>query len=139
MVILDTNVLSALMQCAPDEGVVRWMNRQQDQSTWVTSVSLFELQVGIELLPLGRRREALESALERVMNDVLESRVLDFDAPAAHAAASLTAQRRRTGRNIEIRDTQIAGIAIARQATLATRNVRDFDDIDARVVNPWKA
>ena len=139
MVILDTNVLSALMQIAPDETVARWMDRQQDQSTWVTSVSLFELQVGIELLPLGRRREALESALERVLNHVLENRVLDFDADAAHAAASLTAHRRRNGRNIEIRDTQIAGIAVARRATLATRNVRDFDDIDAHIINPWDA
>ncbi|HVV45267.1 MAG TPA: type II toxin-antitoxin system VapC family toxin [Bryobacteraceae bacterium] len=139
MVILDTNVLSALMLLAPDETVIRWMDRQEDQSTWVTSVSLFEIQVGVALLPFGRRREALESAFERVLNHVLENRVLDFDASAARAAAYLTAQRRRTGRNVEIRDTQIAGIVVARGATLATRNVRDFDDIDARIINPWDA
>jgi predicted nucleic acid-binding protein len=137
MVILDTNVLSALMQVAPDAKVVRWMDRQDDPSYWVTSISLFELQVGIALLPIGRRREVLESAFDRVLNHVLENRVLDFDASAASAAASLTAQRRRSGRNIEIRDTQIAGIVVARRATLATRNVRDFDDIDALVINPW--
>ncbi|HXE65314.1 MAG TPA: type II toxin-antitoxin system VapC family toxin [Bryobacteraceae bacterium] len=139
MVILDTNVLSALMQIAPDETVARWMDRQQDQCTWVTSVSLLELRVGIALLSFGRRREALEAAFERVLNHILENRVLDFDTPAAYAAASLTAQRRRTGRNIEIRDTQIAGIAVARRATLATRNVWDFNDIGAPVINPWDA
>jgi predicted nucleic acid-binding protein len=138
MVILDTNVLSALMQVEPDEVVVRWMDRQQDQSTWVTSITLFELQVGIAVMPLGRRRERLQSAFERVLN-ILENRVLDFDALAAQAAASLTAQRRRIGRNVEIRDTQIAGIVIARNASLVTRNVRDFSDLDVPVINPWDA
>jgi predicted nucleic acid-binding protein len=139
MVILDTNVLSALMQVEPDDAVVRWMDRQQDQSTWVTSITLFELQVGIAVMPLGRRRERLQSAFERVLNYILENRVLDFDALAAQAAASWTAQRRRIGRNVEIRDTQIAGIAIARNAALITRNVRDFADLDVRVINPWDA
>lgn len=73
------------------------------------------------------------------MEDVLENRVLDFDTAAAHEAAILAAGRRKAGRPVEVRDTQIAGIALARRGTLATRNVRHFDDLDVPVVNPWQA
>jgi toxin FitB len=56
---------------------------------------------------------------------------------AASAAAQLAARRQRAGTSTDIRDTQIAGIAVARRATLATRNVRHFEALDIEVVNPW--
>jgi hypothetical protein len=69
----------------------------------------------------------------------LENRVLDFDTGAALEAAELAARRQRTGRPVDMRDTQIAGIAMARHATLATRNVRHFVDLEIPVIDPWKA
>jgi len=69
----------------------------------------------------------------------LEERILDFDRSAAEAAAILAAERQRSGRTVDMRDTQIAGIVIARRATLATRNVKHFADLTAAGVNPWEA
>ena len=63
--------------------------------------------------------------------------MLAFDAAAAGKAAIVAARRRQAGRTVDLRDTQIAGIALARRATLATRNVRHFRDLDVAVVDPW--
>ncbi len=138
MIILDTNVLSALMRAAPDVAVIDWLDRQPPESVWITSVTLFEARFGLSLLPKGRRRQTLESAFERLLEDDLENRVLDFDSAAAVAAAVLAAARQKAGQTVDVRDTQIAGIALARRATLATRNVRHFRDLKVPVVNPWQ-
>jgi predicted nucleic acid-binding protein len=139
VIILDTNVLSSLMRTRPDAPVVNWLDRQPAESVWITSITVFETRLGIALLPQGRRRRALEAAFTRLLEDDLENRVLDFDMAAAASAASLAAERQRAGRPADMRDTQIAGIALARHATLATRNLRHFADLKVPVVDPWTA
>ena len=139
MIILDTNVLAALMRTVPEALVVAWLDRQPAESVWITSITLFEARFGLALLPSGRRRQTLEAAFARVLKEDLENRVLDFDSAAATEAASLAAARQRSGRSVDMRDTQIAGIALARHATLATRNVRHFRDLMISIDDPWTA
>ncbi len=139
MIIIDTNVLSALMRTVPETPVVAWLDRQPAESIWITSITLFEAHLGLALLPSGRRRKMLETAFARVLNDDLQNRVLDFDSAAATEAASLAAARRKKGQPVDMRDTQIAGIALARRATIATRNVRHFADLKISLVDPWAA
>jgi predicted nucleic acid-binding protein len=139
MIVLDTNVLSALMRSAPDREVIDWLDRQPPESIWITSISEFESRYGLALLPDGRRRKALESAFERLLKEDLENRILPFDSAAAAEAAMLAAKRQQSGQPVDMRDTQIAGIALARRATIATRNTRHFSGLNVDVVNPWKA
>ena len=135
MIILDTNVLSALMRTTPDAALVDWVDRQPADSVWVTSISVFETRFGLALLPRGRRRVGLERAFDKVLAEDLANRVLDFDS----AAAQLAADRQRVGGVADFRDTLIAGIAQVRHATIATRNTRHFEGLDVPVVDPWKA
>ena len=137
MIILDTNVLSALMRTKPDPRVVAWLDRQPPESIWITSITVFEAHLGLRLLPRGARQRALEATFAQLVDVDLEGRVLDFDSAAAASAASLAAARQRAGRPVDMRDTQIAGISLARHATLATRNVRHFADLTVPVVDPW--
>ena len=138
MIILDTNVLSALMQQDPETAVVEWLDRQPAQSIWITSITLFEAHLGIALLPKGRRQRALETAFTQLMITDLENRVLDFDSDAAAEAATLAAERQKAGRPVDMRDAQMAGIVIARRATLATRNVKHFQGLSVPVIDPWE-
>jgi toxin FitB len=139
MIILDTNVLSALMRKAPDAPVVAWLDRQPALSIWITSITLFEARFGLALLPSGPRRRTLEAAFAQLLKEDLENRVLDFDSDAATEAALLAAERQKAGRTADMRDTQIAGIALARHATIATRNVRHYGDLKIPIVDPWAA
>jgi predicted nucleic acid-binding protein len=137
VIVLDTNVVSALMRSVPDAAVVAWLDRQPADAIWITAITLFEARFGLALLPSGRRRRSFEAAFTRVIEEDLEHRIVDFDAAAAAAAAVLAAQRHKAGRPGDLRDTQIAGIVIARGATLATRNGRHFADLNVPVVDPW--
>jgi len=139
VIILDTNVLSALMRRVPEAPVVAWLDSQPAESVWITSITLFESRLGLALLPRSRRRQTLETAFARLLDEDLGNRVLDFDGAAAAEAASLAAGRQRAGLPVDIRDTLIAGIALARRATLATRNVKHFRDLNVPVINPWDA
>lgn len=137
MIVLDTNVLSALMQQRPDAQVVAWLDKQAAESIWISTVTLFEARYGLALLASGRRKKLLLERFEQFLEEDLENRVLSFDTQAANQAAQLAAERKARGRPVDMRDTFIAGIALARRATLATRNTRHFDDLSVPVVNPW--
>lgn len=137
MILLDTNVISALMQREPDGAVVAWLDSQPPESIWTTSVTVFEVRFGLEILSSGRRRRLLEDAFAKMIEEDFERRVVPFDDAAAEFAARIAAARRRAGRSVEIRDVQIAGIAAARKATIATRNVRHFDGLGPEVIDPW--
>ena len=137
MIVLDTNVLSALMQSEPDTRVLSWLDQQPAESIWITSVTLFEARYGLAALPKGKRRASLQERFDQMIKEDLEERVLLFDQTAAEVSASLAANRKRAGRSVDMRDTFIAGIVLSRRATLATRNLRHFDDLLTEVVNPF--
>ena len=137
MILLDTNVLSALMRREAEASVVQWLDTQPSESIWTTAVTVFEVRLGLEILAAGRRRRLLEEAFRKAIEEDFENRVADLDQPAAEAAARLAAERRQAGRPVEVRDVLIAGIATARKATLATRNLRHFDGLGLRLVDPW--
>lgn len=139
MIVLDTNVVSELMKEKPDDDVIVWLDSQAAESVWTTSITVFELQMGMNLLPAGKRRNALEAAFKAFVHEDLENRVVAFDEAAAMEAARLAAKRRVAGRPGEFRDTQIAGIVLARKAELATRNTKHFADLGGHLINPWDA
>ena len=125
------------MRRHPDPVIVRWLDSLAPESIWTTAVTVFEIRFGIELLSAGRRRRALEAAFDAMLRDDLGGRVAPFDAAAAQEAATLAARRQRRGRVVDLRDTQIAGIAVARRADIATGNVRHFAGLDVNVIDPW--
>lgn len=137
MILLDTNVVSALMRREQDPVVVGWLDSLPAESVWTTSITVFEVRFGLELLAAGGRRKSLEAAFARALAEDFEDRVLTFDAPAAQLAGRIAALQRRSGRTVEMRDVQIASIAAARKATLATRNLRHFDGLGLKLVDPW--
>jgi predicted nucleic acid-binding protein len=137
VIILDTNVLSAIMRAEPDATVIRWIERQDRRELWTTSINIFELQYGIELLADIDRRRRLGVSLDQFLKVYLSDRILAYDAGAARAAAALEAARKRSGRAVGSRDTQIAGVAIANRAAICTRNVRHFEDAGVTILNPW--
>ena len=138
MIVLDTNVISALMRREPEKPVVKWLDAQPAASVWITAITVMEIRFGLQTMPKGRRQDALISAFEMMLKSMIEGRIASFDAEAGIQAAELMAQRKRKGRPAEVRDTMIAGIVLANRATLATRNTQHFEDLPVTVINPWK-
>lgn len=138
MILLDTNVISAVMQRRTEPAVLAWLDAQAADSLWISAVTLFEANFGIAAMPDGRRKAGLQQAFEALVAEDLGNRVAAFDVAAAECAARLSAQRKRQGTPVDIRDTFIAGIALSHGATIATRNVRHFEDLTVSVIDPWQ-
>ena len=132
--LLDTNVISEVSRESPDPRVIRFLTAEAD--LWLSSVTVYEMEYGLELLPYGRRLETLRT----VQSDILaafDNRVLPLDRNAAEWAARFRARSRQAGRPMDVGDALIAGIAHANGLTIATRNVGDFESVDLEIVNPW--
>lgn len=139
MIVVDSNVLSELMHAVPAPMVLDWSRQQPRAALLTTAVTQAEIHFGIELLPLGKRREALESAAERLFLREFAGRILPFDSAAAVIFSAIAAGRRKIGRPMSLPDAQIAAIARVHGAAVATRNVSDFTDCGVTVIDPWAA
>lgn len=137
-VLLDTNVLSELLRVQPDPAVLAWFAAQDQGQLFVSAVTQAEMLLGAHLLPAGKRRAQLRHALDALFRDDFAGRVLPFDAAAAASYAPVVTARRRAGRPIAQFDAQIAAIATARGAALATRNTADFEGCGVELHNPWR-
>ena len=137
MIVLDTNVISELFTPAPHPGVVKWAQEQAEDAVFTTTITRGELLFGVHILPAGRRKDVLRVGLLRILEVRFANRVLAYDSAAADAHAEIAAQCRVQGRPRSQSDMMIASIVRAHEATLATRNVRDFDDCGIALLDPW--
>lgn len=138
MIVLDTNVLSELMKSEPDGSVLYWIGKHASTHLFITTLTQSEILYGLELLPKGKRRSSLKEAARSMFDIDFAGRILPFDSDAAQQFAVIAAKRRTIGRPIAQIDAQIAAIARSHHATLATRNVADFEECGIDIVNPGK-
>lgn len=137
MIVLDTNVVSELMRAEPAGTVVEWVDAWPALELHLTAITVAELLYGVARLPAGRRKRALATRVEAMIEQDFDQRVLAFDQVAAAHHATLVVDRARAGRPISMADAQIAAICRSFDATLATRNVHDFAGTRVTVVDPW--
>ena len=137
MIILDTNVVSELMRPGPDANVVAWVAGQAASNLYLSTISEAELRYGVEILPTGARRDRLLAEVEGMIREDFAGRVLPFDSASAQTYAVIAAARRAAGRPISHSDCQIAAIARSRGASVATRDMDDFEGSGIDVINPW--
>ena len=138
--LLDTNVLSELMRAHPDAGVLNWFAQNAQAIMSTSTVNQAEILTGIALLPTGKRRTALAVAAEQMFEQDFAGHCLAFDAAAAKNYALIVATRTRRGQAISTEDAQIAAIALAAGLTVATRNIKDFENIDGlALADPWQS
>jgi toxin FitB len=139
VIILDTNVVSEPMKPDGDRRVQEWLDAQIAESLYLTSISLSELLLGVEILPDGKRKEGLANALNELLLSLFGSRILPFDQQAAATYAARVSRARAAGRAISMADGQIAAIAALHGFTVATRDTTPFVAAGVPVVNPWEA
>jgi toxin FitB len=137
MIVLDTNVISEVIKPDPSAAVAAWLALERPSNIFTTAITQAELLYGIELMPRGRRRAALEAAVTKILTELFVDRILPFDSDAAEVFARIAVARRVSGRPISEADAQIAAIVHSRGASLATRNAGDFQHCGVKVINPW--
>jgi toxin FitB len=131
--LLDTNVVSEVMKATPEPSVVSWLE-QNHERCFLSSIVVAEMELGLELLSSGVKKERLREAMNQFF-PVLEKRILAFDLSVARRWAKLCAQLERQGRKTPVMDSMIEATALHWNLTIVTRNTSDF--IQAPTFNPW--
>lgn len=139
MILLDTNVVSEPMKQRPNRRVQDWLDAQAAETLYLSTISLSELLLGIEALPVGRRRRTLAAAARNKIGDLFGDRIIPFDVAAAEAYATVVILARGNGYAISTADGQIAAIAASRSFTIASRDEAPFQAAGLAVINPWKS
>ena len=139
MIVLDTNVVSEPMRLKGDPAVLAWLDRQAADMLYLTTTSLAELLVGIDLLPVGKRKQGFERMLGQLLEGLFGPRILSFDRDAATIYPKLVGRARREGRAISVADGQIAAIAATHGFAIATRDTAPFIAAGIPVIDPWEA
>ncbi|MFO1257510.1 MAG: type II toxin-antitoxin system VapC family toxin [Gammaproteobacteria bacterium] len=137
MIILDTNIISEMMKQSPTLSVITWVNSQKTANLYITSITIGEIEYGIQSLPVSRRRKTLENAFNKVIKSAFSHRILSFDESSAYVYGELMSHRKHLGLPLSILDGQIAAIAISNQFALATRNTKDFTECSIELINPF--
>ncbi|MGH7037572.1 MAG: type II toxin-antitoxin system VapC family toxin [Acetobacteraceae bacterium] len=139
MIVLDTNVVSEPLRAAASPAVIAWLDRQNIETLFLSTISLAELRYGVAALPEGRRKDGLRAALEERIFALFGPRVLAFDTAAADAYAVIRARARAAGKTIGAADGYIAATAAAHGFAVATRDTGPFEAAGVPVINPWEA
>jgi predicted nucleic acid-binding protein len=137
VIILDTNVVSEFMTSPPASSVLNWLNAQETSSLFLTTITIAEIGFGLRTMPNGKRRDMLTERFEQFVTTAFEQRILPFDEDAARVYGDVLAHRREIGRPISSLDGQVAAIARSRGFSVATRNIRDFEECRIDLINPF--
>lgn len=135
--LLDTNVVSEWVKPRPNAGVMRWLAGVDEDSVFLSIVTLAELRHGIERLATGSRRNRLDEWLRNDLVLRFDGRVLPIEEETADAWGRLVARREAQGRPINAMDALLAATALVHSLTLVTRNDSDFASSVKTMVNPW--
>jgi predicted nucleic acid-binding protein len=138
MIFLDTNVVSELLRPAPAPAVEAWLAGQDGADIYLTAISEAELRYGVAIMANGKGQKLLAEAVDGMLREDFHDRILPFDSAAAGEYASIGAEHRAAERPISQLDCQIAAIARAHGAVMATRNIGDFERCGVEVIDPWR-
>lgn len=137
MIVLDTNVISELQGRRHSEIILRWLDGYDSEVVFLTAIAMAEIHFGIALLDPGPRRQSLREMFSRVELE-FSGRILSFSHNTAEHYGAISAYRQKSGRPMETKDAMIAAICLSHDATLATRNTKDFEGLDLKLVNPFE-
>lgn len=138
MILLDTNVVSAVMRPVPSRSVLDWLDDHDTTCLYLSTITIAEIRYGLRVLPDGKRRRSLEGRFEEFVARGFDQRILTFDEPAARLYGEVMGRCKELGRPISVLDGQIAAIAQAHRFAVATGNVRDFEECGLRILNPFE-
>jgi len=135
--LFDTCVVSELISRNPNDTVLRWVSQQNEKYVYLSVVTIGEIQHGIEKLADGKRKESLTKWLEEDLMTRFKGRILDIDVNVMMQWGRIVAGLERIGKPMPVMDSIIAAVAIEHDLHLVTRNVKDFENLDLHIVNPW--
>jgi predicted nucleic acid-binding protein len=137
--LLDTNCISEVVRSRPEPRVLAWMEAADESLLYLSVLTLGEIRKGVAGLPQSKRRTHLETWLELDLQARFSGRILPVDTAVAERWGLLAAEAKRGGVPLSAIDGLLAATAIHHNLTMVSRNVNDFANTHAPILNPWEA
>lgn len=139
--LIDTNVVSEMMRPRPEQRVAGFLDSIESEGIGLSSVTVWEVLDGIGRLSTGRRRESLTTRFHDLVDALFEDRIIEWSPTDARVCARIMEARRRRGEPLDdhVPDAFLAAAAVSRGLAIVTRNVGEFRNTGATVVDPWSA
>ena len=134
--LLDTNIISELVKPTPVASLVKWMEHVDDESLYLSVITLGEIRKGIAGIQNKERQEKISNWLEDELPSYFENRILTIDQEVADMWGRL--QSKNKGKILPAIDGLIAATAKVHNLKLVTRNTKDFLDAKLELINPWE-
>ncbi len=135
--LLDTNVISELRRPRPEPKVVAFVTSKPLDLLFISSVTLAEIRSGIELVADPGKRAELNDWLAHRVRPMFEQRILSVSEDVLFKWRLLVEEGRKVRHTYSQPDLFIAATALQHGLTIVSRDVDEFQQARAAVVNPW--
>ena len=138
MNLLDTCVISELVAKQPSGKVIEWIDNIEQESVYLSVITIGKIYKGIEKLPESKRKVNLQKWFNDELLIRFRGKILAVDTSVMLVWGELTGRLEVEGKRMPAIDSLIAAIAIHNNCSLVTRNEDDFKYTGLTIVNPWK-
>lgn len=126
------------MTSKPNQNVHNWLNKQVSLSLYVSTITIAEIGYGLRAMAQGKRQRLLSDRFEQFVDLVFGARILSFEEKAARQYGEIMGHKKEIGRPMSVCDGQIAAIALTTGFSVATRNIKDFEECQIKLINPFE-
>ena len=134
--LLDTNVISEAKQKKPNKRVLEWLDAQDESKIYLSVLTVGEIRKGITRLESGRKKTELEAWLEKLRNRFAR-RLLPLSEKTFLVWGKMCGEFENKGIVRSALDSLLEATALEHDLIFVTRNVKNFHDSQATILNPW--
>jgi toxin FitB len=136
--LLDTCAISEMVAVQPNENVLSWFQAQDEKTLFLSIITIGEIEKGIYQLPASKKRTLLETCLFDDLVPNFHGRILDINRRMITTWAKMIADLKTKGIVRPSFDSLVEAAALHHQLILVTRNVKNFQDSQVTILNPWE-
>jgi predicted nucleic acid-binding protein len=134
--LLDTNVISEPKQKKPNKRVLEWLDAQDESKIYLSVLTVGEIRKGITRLESGKKKAELEEWLEKMRNRFAR-RLLPLSEKTFLVWGKMCGEFENKGIVRSALDSLLEATALEHDLIFVTRNVKNFQNSQVMILNPW--
>lgn len=135
--LLDTNIISEFISKTPNQNVINYILPLDENDLYLSVITIGEIKTGIEKLEYGSKKEKLLHWLENDLLNRFEDRIVDIDTSIMLQWGVINNKLKKLGKPLPIIDSLIGATSEIKDFILITRNEKDFQNLNIKIVNPF--
>lgn len=136
--LLDTNIISELISKQPNQKVIEFLSSIDEKNTYLSVITIGEIKAGIENAKSSEKMNRLSLWLKQDLLKRFQNRIIDINIETMLLWGKISHTLKTIGKPLPIMDSLIATSCVCHDLILVTRNEKDFENLDIKIINPFK-